>query len=65
MLTACQYAIRESIRNNKSLKRDAIIQLIASLIGERHKVNLGSPDKVILVDIYQVRKPGLRWGMRC
>lgn len=32
-----------------------MIKLIASLIGERHKVNLKSPDKVILVDIYQVR----------
>jgi hypothetical protein len=32
-----------------------VINTIAGLInGDRHKVNLGAPDKVILVDIHQV-----------
>jgi len=30
-----------------------VIKKIASLIDDRHKVNLTKPDKVILVDIYQ------------
>ncbi|KAK4194097.1 tRNA acetyltransferase TAN1 [Triangularia verruculosa] len=48
------FAIRPSVRNNSSLKRDAVINTIAGLINdERHKVNLTSPDKVILVDVYQ------------
>jgi hypothetical protein len=40
-----------------------VINTIAGLInGDRHKVNLGAPDKVILLDIHQVspsveRKP--------
>jgi len=38
------------------MSRDAVVKQVASLIdGERHKVNLGSPDKVILVEIFQVR----------
>lgn len=42
------------MRNNSSLKRDIVINTIAGLINnERHKVNLTSPDKVILVDVYQ------------
>ncbi|KAK0714314.1 hypothetical protein B0T21DRAFT_387038 [Apiosordaria backusii] len=48
------FAIRPSVRNNSSLKRDVVINTIAMLINdERHKVNLTSPDKVILVDVYQ------------
>lgn len=31
-----------------------MITRIADLIDTQHKVNLGAPDKVILVDIYQV-----------
>ncbi|KAL2268149.1 hypothetical protein VTJ83DRAFT_2995 [Remersonia thermophila] len=48
------FAIRPTIRNHSTLKRDVVINTIAGLINEdRHKVNLGSPDKVILVDIHQ------------
>ncbi|KAJ9134760.1 Thump domain containing protein [Pleurostoma richardsiae] len=50
---AYSYAIRLSSRNHSTLKRDDIIKKIASLIDPRHKVNLDSPDKVILTDIYQ------------
>ncbi|KAF6826630.1 tRNA acetyltransferase TAN1 [Colletotrichum musicola] len=48
-----QYAIRPSIRSNSSVDRDSLIKQIASVISARHKVNLGSPDRVILVDIFQ------------
>ncbi|KAL2024800.1 hypothetical protein VTK56DRAFT_5621 [Thermocarpiscus australiensis] len=48
------FAIRPTIRNNSNLKRDVVINSIAGLINDdRHKVNLTSPDKVILVDVYQ------------
>ncbi|KAL2115012.1 hypothetical protein VTJ04DRAFT_10675 [Mycothermus thermophilus] len=51
---AYTFAIRPTIRNHTNLKRDYVINTIAGLINEeRHKVNLGKPDKVILVDIYQ------------
>ncbi|KAL2163690.1 hypothetical protein VTH06DRAFT_5748 [Thermothelomyces fergusii] len=48
------FAIRPTIRNHSNLKRDVVINTIAGLINDDlHKVNLTSPDKVILVDIYQ------------
>ncbi|RDW67932.1 hypothetical protein BP6252_09328 [Coleophoma cylindrospora] len=49
----CSFAIRPTIRNHTSLKRDSVIKQIAELVGPRHKVNLTKPDKVILVEIYQ------------
>lgn len=30
-----------------------MIKKIANLVDPQHKVNLGAPDKVILIDIYQ------------
>jgi tRNA acetyltransferase TAN1 len=36
------------------LKRDVVINLVASLIGPNHKVDLTNPEKVIIVEIYQV-----------
>lgn len=50
----CTYAIRYNIRNHTAFTSDAVIKLIASLIHSRHKVNLGEPDKVILVEIFQL-----------
>ncbi|KXJ90693.1 hypothetical protein Micbo1qcDRAFT_72236 [Microdochium bolleyi] len=47
------YAIRPTFRAHNLLKRDDVIKKIASLVDVRHKVNLTSPDKVVLVDIYQ------------
>ncbi|KAK6952671.1 hypothetical protein Daesc_004962 [Daldinia eschscholtzii] len=52
---AYSYAIRPSFRAHNTLKRDDVIKKVASLIVSRHKVNLTSPDKVILIDIYQIR----------
>jgi tRNA acetyltransferase TAN1 len=50
-----QFAIRPSIRNNNTLKRDVIINRVAGLINnQRHKVDLEKPDKVILIEVYQV-----------
>ncbi|EPE26992.1 hypothetical protein GLAREA_02906 [Glarea lozoyensis ATCC 20868] len=47
------YSIRPTIRNHNTLKRDVVIEKIASSIGDMHKVNLTKPDKVIIVEIYQ------------
>ncbi|KAI0157058.1 hypothetical protein GGR52DRAFT_577060 [Hypoxylon sp. FL1284] len=50
---ACSYAIRPTFRAHNTLKRDDVIKKVASLIAPRHKVNLTSPDKVVLIDIFQ------------
>ncbi|KAI1495657.1 hypothetical protein F5X99DRAFT_114396 [Biscogniauxia marginata] len=50
---AYSYAIRPSFRAHNALKRDDVIKQVAGLIGPRHKVNLSTPDKVILIDIFQ------------
>ncbi|KAI0836154.1 hypothetical protein F5Y06DRAFT_274334 [Hypoxylon sp. FL0890] len=50
---AYSYAIRPTFRAHNLLKRDDVIKKVASLIAPRHKVNLSSPDKVILMDVYQ------------
>ncbi|OAA54500.1 thump domain containing protein [Niveomyces insectorum RCEF 264] len=51
---AYSFAIRISIRHHQTLKRGDVIERVAALIdGERHKVNLDRPDKVILVDIFK------------
>ncbi|KAH6982802.1 hypothetical protein BKA56DRAFT_331591 [Ilyonectria sp. MPI-CAGE-AT-0026] len=50
---ACTYAIRHNIRNHTTFKSDAIIKKVAGLVSPKHKVNLGNPDKVILVEIFQ------------
>ncbi|KUJ10632.1 uncharacterized protein LY89DRAFT_596078, partial [Mollisia scopiformis] len=47
------YAIRPTIRNHNTLKRDAVIKQIASSIADTHKVDLTNAEKVIVVDIYQ------------
>jgi tRNA(Ser,Leu) C12 N-acetylase TAN1 len=33
-----------------------VIQQTASLVGATHKVNLTKPDKVIIVEVFQVRE---------
>jgi hypothetical protein len=54
-LTAGQYAIRPSIRNHNTLHRSDVIKQTASLVADSHKVDLTKPDKVIIVDVFQVR----------
>lgn len=64
-----QFAIRPSIRSHNTLKRDDVIKSIANLVDPQHKVNLGAPDKVILLEIYQVRfksaSPLKAWILTC
>ncbi|KAF4978413.1 hypothetical protein FZEAL_5204 [Fusarium zealandicum] len=48
-----QYAIRHTIRNHTAFKSSAVIKMTADLIKPEHKVNLTSPDKVVLVEIFQ------------
>ncbi|KAG0647385.1 tRNA acetyltransferase TAN1, partial [Hyphodiscus hymeniophilus] len=52
-LTPYSYAIRPTIRNHTTLKRDTVIKQVASMVGDMHKVNLTAPDRVIIVEIYQ------------
>ncbi|KAG5971978.1 hypothetical protein E4U55_000980 [Claviceps digitariae] len=54
-IPACTYAIRHNIRNHTTFNSDEVINKIADLIDGRHKVNLSSPDKVILVEIFQAK----------
>ncbi|PTB62471.1 hypothetical protein BBK36DRAFT_1098601, partial [Trichoderma citrinoviride] len=49
-----QYAIRHTMRNHTVLESQAVIKMIAGMIKPEHKVNLKSPDKVILVEIFQL-----------
>lgn len=49
-----QYAIRHTMRNHTILKSEAVIKMIAGMVKPEHKVNLRTPDKVILVEIFQV-----------
>jgi len=44
------------MRNHNTLKRDAIIKMIAGLVGQPHKVDLKNYDLLITVEIYQVWK---------
>ncbi|KAJ4291093.1 hypothetical protein N0V90_010291 [Kalmusia sp. IMI 367209] len=48
-----KFAIRVSIRNNKQITRDEVIQKVASVVGKGHRVDLSGYDLLILVDIYQ------------
>jgi tRNA acetyltransferase TAN1 len=51
-----KFAIRHVIRSYNTLKSDAVIKMIASLVKPQHKVNLSNPDKVVLVEIFQVSR---------
>ncbi|KAI0198648.1 hypothetical protein F4808DRAFT_435306 [Astrocystis sublimbata] len=51
--SSCSYAIRPTIRSHSTLKRGEIIDKVASMISNRHKVDLGNPDKVIIIEIFQ------------
>ncbi|KAK1251415.1 hypothetical protein MKX07_006894 [Trichoderma sp. CBMAI-0711] len=52
--TPFTYAIRHTIRNHTALESQAVIKMIAGMIKPEHKVNLKNPDKVILVEIFQL-----------
>ncbi|KKO98943.1 hypothetical protein THAR02_08957 [Trichoderma harzianum] len=48
------YAIRPTMRNHSILESQAVIKMIAGMVKPEHKVNLKNPDKVILVEIFQL-----------
>ncbi|KAI1428932.1 hypothetical protein F5Y12DRAFT_710483 [Xylaria sp. FL1777] len=50
---ASSYAIRPTIRAHTTLKRADVIDKVANMISKRHKVDLGNPDKVIIIEIFQ------------
>ncbi|KIN00837.1 hypothetical protein OIDMADRAFT_103573 [Oidiodendron maius Zn] len=51
--SSSSYAIRPSIRNHNTLRRDAVIKQTAMLVADSHKVDLTNPDKVIIVELFQ------------
>ncbi|KAL8934922.1 MAG: hypothetical protein Q9216_005667 [Gyalolechia sp. 2 TL-2023] len=51
--TALKYAIRPTIRNHHTMKRDDIIKQVAELVGKPHIVDLKHYDRLILVDVYR------------
>ncbi|KAL2694600.1 hypothetical protein Neosp_001185 [[Neocosmospora] mangrovei] len=54
---SCTYAIRHTIRNHTAFKSSVVIKMIADMVSPKYKVNLTSPDKVVLVEIFQVSGP--------
>jgi hypothetical protein len=64
-LLLLQYAIRHNIRSHSTFKSDVVIKKIAGLVSPKHKVNLGSPDKVVLVEIFQVSEKGKKILLAC
>jgi hypothetical protein len=59
MVLISQFAIRINMRNHTRLKRDEAINIIASVVGPNHKVDLKDYDLLILVEIFQVRADAL------
>lgn len=48
-----EYAIMIKIRNNSKMDRMEIIQGVAGVIGEKHKVNLTNPSLFVIVEIFK------------
>ena len=48
-----KFAIRPTTRENTSLKRDDVINRVATLVGQKHSVDLKNYDLLILVEIYR------------
>ncbi|KAM0715850.1 hypothetical protein Q7P37_008364 [Cladosporium fusiforme] len=55
-VTPRKFAIRPNMRNHNIMKRDAVINLVAGLVGQPHKVDLKNYDLLIMVEIYQQNK---------
>ncbi|KAI1181014.1 hypothetical protein F4777DRAFT_527905 [Nemania sp. FL0916] len=49
----CSYAIRPTIRAHTTLNRTEVIDKVANMISKQHKVELKTPDKVIIIEIFQ------------
>lgn len=54
LISRSQFAIRPTIRNHHTIKRDDIIKRVADLVGKPHTVDLKHYDQLILVDVYRV-----------
>ncbi|KAL8924734.1 MAG: hypothetical protein Q9172_002552 [Xanthocarpia lactea] len=52
-VSAQKFAIRTTIRNNHTMKRDDVIKRVADLVGQPHTVDLKGYDRMILVDVYR------------
>ncbi|KAI9801232.1 MAG: hypothetical protein M1825_003506 [Sarcosagium campestre] len=50
---AKKFAVRPTIRNHGTLKRDAVINIVAASVGPGHHVDLKNYDLIILVEIYK------------
>jgi len=48
-----KFAIRITIRNHHTLKRNEVIERVADIVGPKHKVDLDNPDLLIFVEIYK------------
>lgn len=48
------YAIRPTLRNFNKIKRMDIINSIAAIVGPEHPVKLEEPDRVVLVELFQL-----------
>ncbi|KAK7202890.1 hypothetical protein BZA70DRAFT_284238 [Myxozyma melibiosi] len=48
-----KFAIRPTSRNHTTLDRDQIIKIVASAVGNQHKVDLTNYDKLILVEAFK------------
>lgn len=52
-----QFAIRTTIRHHNVMNRDDVIRQVAAAVGDQHLVDLKHYDRLILVEIYRVRRP--------
>ncbi|PNS21370.1 hypothetical protein CAC42_1149 [Sphaceloma murrayae] len=50
---AKKFAIRPTIRNHNTLKRDGIIKKVATMVGDAHSVDLTDYDALILIDVFK------------
>ncbi|KKF96331.1 tRNA acetyltransferase TAN1 [Ceratocystis platani] len=52
-IPAYTYAIRTSKRNHNSLSTDTVVKSVAGQVSLPHKVNLTSPDKMVLIELFR------------
>ena len=50
-----QYKIELRMRNHNTMSRSALIDGLAKVIPQRHKVDLDDPEVFILVEVFKVR----------
>ncbi|PHH53757.1 hypothetical protein CFIMG_008116RA00001 [Ceratocystis fimbriata CBS 114723] len=52
-IPAYTYAIRTSKRNHNSLSTNTVVKSVAGQVSLPHKVNLTSPDKMVLIELFR------------